>query len=204
MSTGTYIEIIPNEQLVQLESNVEFIEALEELVHSPSLYGFYHLKNGDDDDQEEYFEITEDLDISIVDELETILRQAEQSLSNAEIDTTKSGFESTYDLHKQALPEALTHQNITGSTSTKVVENLLRAEKWPASNNIRILSHQKCIELDNILRDIDVDSFQPFYHWNNHEPIGEWKQQVFDEMTTLLKMIRYAANHKASLLYIYG
>lgn len=202
MSTGTYIEIIPNKQLIQLESNLELIEALEQLAHSPSLYGFYHFKDGDEDEKEEYFELIEDLDTEVVNELETILREAEQSLSIANIETASGGFESTYDLHEQALPKALTQQNII--ESKKVVEHLLGAEKWSVSDNIRILSHQRCIELDSILKGVNVDSFQPFYCWKNHEPIVEWQQEVFDEVVSLLKMIHYAATHDSSLLYIYG
>lgn len=201
MSTGTYIEIIPNEQLIQLESNLELVEALEQLARSPSLYGFYHLKDGDDDEKEEYFENIEDLDIEIVNKLEMILRQAEQCLSVADMEPISSGFESTYDLHQQALPKAFTQQNITDSA--KVVESLLRAEKWSVSDNVRLLSQKKCIELDTILEGIDVNSFQPFYQWKNYEPIAEWQQEVFDEIASLLKMIHYSATNNASLLYFY-
>lgn len=202
MSTGTYIEIIPNEQLLQIEANPELVEALEQLARSPSLYGFYHLKDDDDDDQEDYFEIIEDLDMEVVNKLEMILRQAEQSLSIADMEAMSSGFESTYGLHEQALPKALTEQNITDSF--KVVESLLCAEKWSISDVIRILSHKKCIELDTILKGVDVNSFQPFYQWQDHQPIAEWQQEVFDELTSLLKIIHYAANNNASLLYFYG
>lgn len=202
MSIDTYIEIIPNEQLIQLESNPELIEALEQLACSPSLYEFYRLKDGDDDEKEEYFEIIEEFDVELVNEIEAILKNAEYDLSKASLNHLSSGFESTYDLHKQALPKALTQQNI--NDASKITETLLSAEEWLASDSIRILPHDKCIELNNILKDIDINGLQPFYYWHNHEPIEEWQQQVFDDIASLLKIIRAAATHNASLLYIYS
>lgn len=192
MSVDTLIEIIPNKQLALIASDPKLVEVLDQVACAPNLYGFYKL------DPEEYMEVIEGLDEHYVNKLAQLLQDAEAQLPT---DIYAHGFRSTYFLHESALPKALHEQNI--NKAEEAAEKLLNGSSHFLSPEINILTHNDIIVLSDMLSEVDPAAFLPFYQWQDHEPIEVWKQEVQDEMTTLIDSIHYAASHDASLLYIY-